>query len=122
MVGGSTVVVVVASSAAVVVVSSTVVVVGSRVVVVGSTVLTGAGWGSVVGGAIDAGGLEELGGSVTGAVGRGASVVGGRLASETRAAADGGGGSGGSAGAAVVDGRSGRVLEGATEGARPGQR
>jgi imidazolonepropionase-like amidohydrolase len=115
---GSTVVVVVASSAAVVVVSSTVVVVGSRVVVVGSTVLTGAGWGSVVVGAIDAGGMEELGGSVTGAVGRGASVVGGRLASETGAAA-GRGGSEGSAGAAVVDGRSGRVLEGATEGAGP---
>ena len=81
--------------------------------------LPGTGWGWGGGGAIDAGGLEELGGSVTGAVGRGASVVGGRLASETGAAADGGGGSGGSAGAAVVDGRSGRVLEGATEGARP---
>jgi imidazolonepropionase-like amidohydrolase len=115
---GSTVVVVVASSAAVVVVSSTVVVVGSRVVVVGSTVLTGAGWGSVVVGTIDAGGLEELGGSVTGAVGRGASVVGGRLTGETGAAA-GSGGSEGSAGPAVVDGRSGRVLEGVTEGAGP---
>jgi hypothetical protein len=115
---GSTVVVVVASRAAVVVVASTVVVVGSRVlvgstvVVVGSTVLSGAGWGSVVVGAAAGGGLEELGGSVTGAVGRAAAVIGARLAG---AGADGGG----SAGAPVVDGLAGRVLEGASEGAGP---
>jgi hypothetical protein len=119
---GSTVVVVVASRAAVVVVASTVVVVdsrvvvGSSVVVVGSTVLRGAGWGSVVVGAA-AGGLEELGGSVTGAVGRAAAVIGARLAGEAGVAADGGAGD--SAGAPVVDDLAGPVLAEATEGAGP---
>jgi hypothetical protein len=122
---GSTVVVVVASRAAVVVVAPTVVVVGSRVVVVvgstvvvvGSIVLSGAGWDSVVVGAAAGGGLEELGGSLTRAVGRGVAVVAARLPGEAGAAADGG--CGGSAGAPVVDDLAGRVLEGATEGAGP---
>jgi hypothetical protein len=112
---GSTVVVV--GPTVVVVVVGPTVVVGATVVVVGSMVLSGAGWGSVVVGAVDAGGLGELGGPD----GLGAGSAGGEAAVvESRRASEAGTADGGSAGAPPVvdvDDVSARVLEGATEGA-----
>jgi hypothetical protein len=102
-------VVVVVGSSVVVVVGSRVVVVDATVVVVVSTLLTGAGWGSVVVGAAAGGGPVELGGGSV-AVGRG-------TARETGATP--GDCSGGAVVEAEVDDRSGPVLEGGTEGAGP---